>query len=379
MKHFIATLLILLLVLIIPGGTAAQEMCHDEFGDYPCDANYQNNPTPTTPPEVYNQPAPTTQPVYIAPTAIPTRRYIPTTSTPTPTPSPTPTPTPTPRPYRPIIRVFAEGTGGYAIGYPSMKLEIRSRDNNRPTNTHTWSRVTPEIKRYEYTPTNPIPENARYRIVFDSDGSWWEQDRNLRVDKITVGNTTYEAESPLTWSSGLWYAGGCLNSGRWRNEWLHCNGYFEFNRSPIPETVEDNQTRITINALGTPTYGRYPTMQLRIGSPTGQLLQTWENVTPSQRGGLAVYTNIYPSQIAPGTKLYVLFTNDDVFWLEDRDLRVSSIDLESPSSGYYRRYPTASSTVRSNGVWQLGRGCGALGYYQSEWLKCNGYFEFTIR
>ena len=53
------------------------------------------------------------------------------------------------------------------------------------------------------------------------------QDRNLEVDYLKFGNTTYQSEAAGTYSNGSWAAGSCA-PGYKKSQWLHCNGYFQY-------------------------------------------------------------------------------------------------------------------------------------------------------
>lgn len=123
----------------------------------------------------------------------------------------------------------------------------------------------------------------------------------------------------------------------------------------------DGKTRIAIKAYGTPAGGVYPSMDLRIN---GSTVKTW-----SVTGTSAVYDTYVDGAVDPAA-VSVWFTNDLYALPEDRNLMVDFIKIGSVA------YQTENLAVYSEGSWAASDGC-AGGYKQSEWLHCNGHFQYS--
>lgn len=175
---------------------------------------------------------------------------IPTCTQPTPTLTlvPTATPTRAPTPTTPIISnntvsIYAAGTAADNV-YPTMELSVNGQTvktfqnvSGNPLDKSTGYNV------YSYThPTAVSP--SQVRVSFTNDGSNSTQDRNLWVDKIVIGNTTYETEATDTYSSGAWNNNDGLGCGVGfrQTELLACNGYFSFkNQATITPSPTSEQ------------------------------------------------------------------------------------------------------------------------------------------
>lgn len=57
-------------------------------------------------------------------------------------------------------------------------------------------------------------------------------DRNLEVDWVRVGGSTYQAEGPAVVSSGVWTGGRCSGPGLHETQHLACSGGFDFEGVP---------------------------------------------------------------------------------------------------------------------------------------------------
>ena len=97
------------------------------------------------------------------------------------------------------------------------KLELLS-DGKKVGSTQT---VTTALADYRFS----VEEMGTLRVAFVNDGRTDKnQDRNLFVDKITVGEQVFQAEDQLT-NTGSWNEGRC---GGVPSSWLYCGGYIEF-------------------------------------------------------------------------------------------------------------------------------------------------------
>jgi hypothetical protein len=119
---------------------------------------------------------------------------------------------------------------------------------------------------------------------------------------------------------------------------------------------------ITVYAAGTQAAGVYPTMQLQLN---GSVVRTWTSVVGEQRA--FQYTagrTVKPSEVR------VALTNSATDSSGNaRMLRVNRINIDGTD------YQTEAPTTYSTGTWTSSTGC-AGGYKQSEWLACNGYFQY---
>lgn len=144
--------------------------------------------------------------------------------------------------------------------------------------------------------------------------------------------------------------------------------------TPSPTSPAVTKSRLAIYAAGTPANGIYPTMKLQIKNPKTkkwEVKKTFTNV----RGKVAsrifneyIYTS--PTKLDLD-QIRLVFTNDKYLPKrnQDRNLMVDKIILDGVD------YHTENSTTFSTGTWSSDTGC-KNGYKSSEWLHCNGYFQF---
>lgn len=120
---------------------------------------------------------------------------------------------------------------------------------------------------------------------------------------------------------------------------------------------------VEIHAAGTQGSGDYPRMRLLV---KGIAVASFR-VTPFQPGTWSgptqVYTHKHPGKLS-AKDLRVQFYND----ANGRDLFVDRIIVDGQS------YESEAPTTFSFGSWGA-NGCGP-GYKRSEWLHCNGYFQY---
>lgn len=193
-----------------------------------------NTPTPrptNTPAPGVTLPAPTVTPIPTStprPTNTPTPTTIPSptpTRIPTSTPVPTiPLPTPSPVANGQTITIYAAGQSANG-SYPTMKLWINGK------NVKSWTvkgNATDGVfQTFTYTAAQPFALN-QMRIRFTNDYYGSGGDRNLRVDRVVVGGTTYQSEASTTYSTGTWNSTTGCAAGNKSSEWLQCNGYFQY-------------------------------------------------------------------------------------------------------------------------------------------------------
>lgn len=142
--------------------------------------------------------------------------------------------------------------------------------------------------------------------------------------------------------------------------------------SPVispPSTSRPGST-ITIYAAGQKGGGALPNMQVYIKDFT-KPHKVFKKVGGNPFTPIwVIYTITYPSKVTP-SQVRVRFTNDfyNPTTHDDRNLRVSKINIDGVN------YPSSASNVYSTGTWNSATGCKP-GNKQSEWLHCNGYFQY---
>ncbi|MFW5703207.1 MAG: carbohydrate-binding domain-containing protein [Patescibacteria group bacterium] len=314
-----------------------------------------NAPAPTA--------APTSTPVPTAePTAVPTATPEPTaepTAVPTATPTTVPTAVPTVAPGS-NVQIYARGTQANNA-YPNVQLRING------TVVKTFTNVSDAISTpLSYTSDRQLSSSDILRVEFTNDYYRNGQDRNLIVDKIVVDGSIYETEDPSVKSQGSWNSTSGCSQGYKQSEWLHCNGYFQYQ---LNSTDEPSTVTITIYAAGTPAGSTYPNVTLQIA---GTSVESWTNVKGDPYTGN--YQKLTTTVDGPvnGDEVTVLFTNDYNGSRGDRNLKIDKISINNID------YQTEDRQVRSTGTWTSSNGCGA-GYKQSEWLHCNGGMTYFAK
>jgi len=138
-------------------------------------------------------------------------------------------------------------------------------------------------------------------------------------------------------------------------------GAYESSSSGTPPPSSSAAT-ITIYAAGTQAGGVYPTMQLQLN---GTSVASFSNVVGDQKA----YTYRAGRTVRP-SEVRVAFTNNGTDSSgNDRNLRVNRINIDGAN------YESEASTTYSTGTWTAATSCNA-GYKRSEWLQCNGYFQY---
>ncbi len=139
--------------------------------------------------------------------------------------------------------------------------------------------------------------------------------------------------------------------------------------SPSPTPLSGST--IKIYAAGTPADGIYPTMQLILA---GRVAKTFSDITGNPRTRLFneyTYTVPAPVKITPDL-VKVNFTNDLYKGSDnDRNLMIDKINIDGVN------YQSESPVVYSTGAWTNGFHSCSPGNLQTEWLVCNGYFEYN--
>ncbi len=128
------------------------------------------------------------------------------------------------------IAIFAAGQ----TNEEAMELWIAG------TKVQTWqdiggNGVNNEFVRYSFIADSSVTaDQVQIRFANDRfvDGEP-PFDRNLRVDYITIDGVIYETEAPTTFSTATWRDGFGVTPGFTQSEWLHSNGYFQYDQTPV--------------------------------------------------------------------------------------------------------------------------------------------------
>lgn len=270
------------------------------------------------------------------------------------------------------IAVYAAGTQANNE-YPTMELRI----NGNPVKTWTGVKGDPKLGKFDefdYTYSGIISgeeiQVAYTNDLFIAD----DEDRNLYVDRVVIGDATYIADSPATKTilvdDPLSKQARKCQEGNTFSRWLRCNGYFTFQSferafipAPTPGEKLASGTMIKIFAAGTFAGGDYPALDLVI---KGKVAASYRNIA----GNITNRTLLEMDFLYPGTvdisEVSVVYTNDYYggTLATDRNLYVDRINIGG--ADYYGD----ASTVYQTGVWR-GNVC-AEGYLRSKLLWCGG-------
>jgi len=117
------------------------------------------------------------------------------------------------------VTLRAYGTPGGGI-YPNMDILV----DNIKVKTFT---VTGAFADYVYTHPFAV-DGEQIKVRLPNDYFVPPQDRNLRVDKMTINGRVYQTEANNTLSTGTLTSDTGCAPGFKLSEWLHCNGYFHY-------------------------------------------------------------------------------------------------------------------------------------------------------
>ncbi len=139
--------------------------------------------------------------------------------------------------------------------------------------------------------------------------------------------------------------------------------------TPIPTSTPApvGGSTVRIYAAGTPSNSLYPNMSLIINGTT---VRSFNSVRgdPNTRNFLE-FSYSSPIRVSH-EQVRVRFTNDsNGGFRNDRNLVIDRINIDGVD------YQSEAPSVYSTGTWNAATGCRS-GFKQSEWLHCNGYFEY---
>lgn len=184
-------------------------------------------------------------------------------------------------------------------------------------------------------------------------------DRNLVVDKIIVDGVNFETEAPTVYSTGSWLPADGVTPGYRQSEVLNADGYFQY-----AGTSSSNGSLIQVFAAGSTGSEN---MSLLID---GVEVSAWTSVGGSADNGVFQEFVYRAATKLRANQIRVAFTNDLYQPPLDNNLRVDCIVVDGV------RYESESPATYSTGTYVAEKGQVFAGYWQSEWLQSNGYFQY---
>ncbi|MEL7265929.1 MAG: carbohydrate-binding domain-containing protein, partial [Planctomycetota bacterium] len=144
-----------------------------------------------------------------------------------------------------IITVDAAG----AVGDESFELQI---DGVRVLEVFTvgGDAATREFETFFYSADTNV-DVSQVRVEFTNDSQDGGQDRNLRVDRITVDGIVFESEDPAVFSTGTWKPEDGVTDGFRESEFLHANGYLQYGAREVQPgflSIADSTIQVDENA-----------------------------------------------------------------------------------------------------------------------------------
>lgn len=182
--------------------------------------------------------------------------------------------------------------------------------------------------------------------VYDSNGTFWANGVGMAYGSATNLSFSLPSNTPPS---------GCNRNTSCTIFVEVANGPYTSNRYAfsLPQYSQQTTT-VTVIAEGTQAAGAYPTMDLYL---KGVIVKRWTNVT----GGMKQYTYTHQGALTR-SDVRVMFSNDATASGQDRNLRVDKIRINSAE------YQSEASTTYTTSC--------STGYKRTEWLYCNGYFQY---
>ncbi|MEM6799090.1 MAG: carbohydrate-binding domain-containing protein, partial [Planctomycetota bacterium] len=225
----------------------------------------------------------------------------------------------------------------------------------------TWDNVGGDAARRQFNVfsyTHPtVVSLEEVSVAFVNDGiTSAGADRNLRVNRVTLGGVDYESEAATVLTTVNSPTATSCPTGFNETEYLFCNSAFVYS---APEA-----TAIQVRAAGATGQER---MALQIDGVT---VREWGNVGGGYNTRQFLNFNYTHPTAVTADRIRVAFLNDGITSTgADKNLRVDRISVDGEI------FETQAGDVFSTGTWDSVNGC-APGFKASEFLNCNGYFQF---
>ena len=110
----------------------------------------------------------------------------------------------------------------------------------------SWT-VSTSMQDYSYSGS----QTGSVRVAITNDQG---ANHDLRIDKLTVDGTTYQAEAQAV-NTGVWQNGSCGGSN---SEWLHCSGYIQFELGAANARQDDQTAKQSLGEEPLPEALIYP-------------------------------------------------------------------------------------------------------------------------
>lgn len=273
---------------------------------------------------------------------------------------------PTPLPNTTTIKVYAAGTP--ALGeYPTMELKIDG------VVVQTWKEVKGDPKLGKFDEFSYVYQGVisgqELQVGYTNDAYVAkDEDRNLYVDKLVIGDTVYVADSPATLTTITDKSDKQCTDGNTYSRWLLCNGYFTFrsyDKAFVPEPTAAAKSLsgsvVKVFAAGSFAGGDFPRFDLNI---KGKSVASFVALGDMRQRLLGEYTYLHSEKIKI-SEVKVSYLNDYYGGTsDDRNLYIDRVNIDGVD------YFADSPTVYQTGVWQSGS-CRE-GYLRIKMLSCPG-------
>jgi len=168
---------------------------------------------------------------------------------------------------------------------------------------------------YVFALPAPVSPGARVDVVFTNDGANGSEDRNLYVDSLTVNGATLLPTDPgVTVDRGSGAAafdGLNVISGRSGILWNAALRFF---------APDNNAPKVTVRARGSLAGNVGPLMTLYVGGTAVSTVEVRSTTFTAHLFALS-------ADVAPNTRVDVVFSNDGANGTEDRNLYVESLTV----------------------------------------------------
>lgn len=125
------------------------------------------------------------------------------------------------------LKIYAAGTPANNV-YPTLEVNVKGQKVQTLTNI-VGDTTKRQFMEFIYSQDNPMsPKDITLNFVNDDANA--TEDRNVMVDKINIDGIDYQTEDISTVSLGSWDSLNGCNIGNKKSEWLHCTGYFSYDK-----------------------------------------------------------------------------------------------------------------------------------------------------
>ena len=184
-------------------------------------------------------------------------------------------------------------------------------------------------------------------------------DRNLRIDRIQINDTSYETEADNVYSTGTYLDVDGIQPGFRRSEFLSINGYFQYSLN----------SGSTIHVFAAGRTGN-ENIELQID---GQPVARWANIAGNIDTRQWIELTYRTATIVTASQVRVAFTND--LYLPPIDYNVAIDKLVLDGIAFESEAPTTLST----GSYIAAQNQIVTGFWETESLNGNGYFQYAAR